>query len=412
VKSKRLLVIGGGPKAVALCAKAYVLKQLKLNPPEIIVFEKKAVGAHWNGSLGYTDGWQFVCTPAEKDVGFPYNSLWGSFGYDVDRPMLEFSWQSFMVHSGSFSEWVDRGRHPPRHRTFWEYLCWVANKINLQIVSQNVKKVDIKGTVWSIERPRSESPRVIEGDGLVITGPGQPKAIPHQPRHPFILNGRTVWKHLDQFTELKRGRIGIIGSGESSAAIVMALLPRIGPRAEIIIMNRDPIIYSRGESYDENKYFSNSADWLSIPPHDRNKLIERTDRGVFSAAAKRILDRATNVRHEPINVNSIDIWNGHPQVIGTYGTERKKLRFDRLIVAISFDALSTLRVLPRELRNKLVDQESEQKIGEHLAWDLSVPDVKPRLHLPMLATLPQGPGLPNLTSLGELSDRILFDYVD
>jgi mycobactin lysine-N-oxygenase len=43
--------------------------------------------------------------------------------------------------------------------------------------------------------------------------------------------------------------------------------------------------------------------------------------------------------------------------------------------------------------------------------DLSVAGLTPALHLPMLAGLAQGPGFPNLSCLGLLSDRVLRRYV-
>ena len=40
-------------------------------------------------------------------------------------------------------------------------------------------------------------------------------------------------------------------------------------------------------------------------------------------------------------------------------------------------------------------------------FSLAVEKLAPALHLPMLAGLAQGPGFPNLSSLGLLADRIL-----
>ncbi len=48
----------------------------------------------------------------------------------------------------------------------------------------------------------------------------------------------------------------------------------------------------------------------------------------------------------------------------------------------------------------------ERAIGH----DLSVTGLQPKLHLPTLAGLTQGPGFPNLSCLGLLADRILGVY--
>ncbi|PHV07438.1 hypothetical protein CSQ96_09545 [Janthinobacterium sp. BJB412] len=61
---KRVAVVGGGPKAVALAVKAKVLKALKLQDTEVVIFEKQSIGAAWEGSDGYSDGEQRLCTLA------------------------------------------------------------------------------------------------------------------------------------------------------------------------------------------------------------------------------------------------------------------------------------------------------------------------------------------------------------
>jgi mycobactin lysine-N-oxygenase len=43
--------------------------------------------------------------------------------------------------------------------------------------------------------------------------------------------------------------------------------------------------------------------------------------------------------------------------------------------------------------------------------DLSIAGLAPPLHVPVIAGLAQGPGFPNLSCLGLLSDRILRRYV-
>lgn len=73
-----LLVLGAGPKALAIAAKHAVLQQLGYPVPELLVVEKQGVAAHWSGTAGYTDGRSLLGTLPEKDLGFPYASLcWG-----------------------------------------------------------------------------------------------------------------------------------------------------------------------------------------------------------------------------------------------------------------------------------------------------------------------------------------------
>jgi mycobactin lysine-N-oxygenase len=50
---------------------------------------------------------------------------------------------------------------------------------------------------------------------------------------------------------------------------------------------------------------------------------------------------------------------------------------------------------------------SGEALQEAIGDDLAVDDVAPKLFLPGLAGLTQGPGFPNLSCLGLLSDRVL-----
>jgi mycobactin lysine-N-oxygenase len=49
-------------------------------------------------------------------------------------------------------------------------------------------------------------------------------------------------------------------------------------------------------------------------------------------------------------------------------------------------------------------------LDQRIDVDLSVCGLSPPLHLPVLAGLAQGPGFPNLSCLGLLSDRVLRRY--
>ena len=51
------------------------------------------------------------------------------------------------------------------------------------------------------------------------------------------------------------------------------------------------------------------------------------------------------------------------------------------------------------------------ELDRRIEVDLSVGGLSPPVHLPMVSGLAQGPGFPNLSCLGLLSDRILRRYV-
>jgi mycobactin lysine-N-oxygenase len=53
---------------------------------------------------------------------------------------------------------------------------------------------------------------------------------------------------------------------------------------------------------------------------------------------------------------------------------------------------------------------NQAAVEERIEVDLGLRGLEPRLHLPMLAGLGQGPGFANLSCLGRLADRILESY--
>ncbi len=99
---------------------------------------------------------------------------------------------------------------------------------------------------------------------------------------------------------------------------------------------------------------------------------------------------------------------GELQVVVTieYGQERERVAYDLVVVAIGFQARWFEGLLGREARRRVAGAELERGID----LDLSIARLNPPLHLPLLAGLAQGPGFPNLSCLGLLSDRVLRRY--
>jgi mycobactin lysine-N-oxygenase len=104
---------------------------------------------------------------------------------------------------------------------------------------------------------------------------------------------------------------------------------------------------------------------------------------------------------------------GERQVVVTieYGQERERVVYDLVVVAIGFDARWFQGLLGSEARRRLENGLAGARLERRIELDLSVAGLSPPLHLPLLAGLAQGPGFPNLSCLGLLSDRILRRYV-
>jgi mycobactin lysine-N-oxygenase len=81
------------------------------------------------------------------------------------------------------------------------------------------------------------------------------------------------------------------------------------------------------------------------------------------------------------------------------------------VVAIGFEPRWFEGLLGVQARHRLDQAVADTHLERRIEVDLSVAGLCPPLHLPVAAGLAQGPGFPNLSCLGLLSDRILRRYV-
>jgi mycobactin lysine-N-oxygenase len=415
-----VIVIGAGPKALALATKRAVLKKLGCPVPKLVVVDRRGVAAAWSGESGLTDGSPLLGTPPEKDVGFPYRSTgWGDLNAKVDEEMMAYSWHRYLMSTGRYADWVDRGRPEPTHRIWAGYLRWVGQRVELELVVDEIREICIRDDRWLVSCGRHEdgSRHEITGEGLVITGTGAPVRIPGQPRqHRRVMDGNTFWTRVKQFSHLHRPvSTAVVGTGETAAAIVVALIEALHSRSSIEIISSSGVPYSRGESFEESRLFSSpGSEWEHLTEHHRREFMQRTDRGVFSLRAQQIIDRADNVRSLAGQVTKIGASDEHVVVKVRYGDEVELAAYDYVIVAIGFDPLSFGGLFDEHARQGMqaaVGRWDKQSVERAIGPDLGIHGFRPRLHLPMLAGVAQGPGFPNLSCLGLGSDRILASYV-
>ncbi|HEX6506073.1 MAG TPA: SidA/IucD/PvdA family monooxygenase [Chloroflexota bacterium] len=415
-----LLVIGAGPKALSIAAKRQVLQKLGFPVPELIVVDRRGVATSWSGESGLTDGTPVLGTPPEKDVGFPYDSsTWGSLNATVNAEMMAFSWHSYLMSTGSYSSWIDRGKPQPTHRAWSRYLRWVASRLDLRVEVEEIREITVRGDRWVVScgDPEHGEAHTFAGDGLVITGTGTPTRVPGQPeKHHRVMDGMTFWMRRRKLEH--KGcpvSVAVVGTGETAASIVVALIESLHPHSSIDIISATGVPYSRGESYEESRLFSNpSPEWYHLTEHHRREFLHRTDRGVFSMRAQETIDRAENVRSLPGQVTHVDASDEHVLIDIRYGDEVERAAYDFVVVAIGFNPLSFLSLLDSSALARIIrplGNLDRGRIERAIGYDLAVEGSLPRLHLPMLAGLQQGPGFPNLSCLGLLSDRVLADYV-
>jgi len=435
-----LLVVGAGPKAVAIAAKRHMLAKFGYPMPQVRIIDRQGVATHWTGKAGFTDGHQLLGTRPEKDIGFPYlSACWGDkeLSRAVAKEMVHLSWQSFLIDQWRYADWIDRGRTRPTHREWSHYLQWVAEQVEVDLCVGEVTSIATTSDQqqWRLTCHPKEggTPFTVTGDGLVMTGPGTPLTIPGQPKaHPRIMDGASFWLRSEEFAQLRSHvaqplNIGVIGTGETAAAIVVALVDALRDAAFIEVISPYGVLYSRDEGFEENRLFSDpdgrlanllgdhqhEANWLRLSERDRREFVRRTDRGVFSLKAMKELSNAENVRSVLGTVRRIHANDTTVRVESEYDGKMQHDEYDYVVVARGFDALWFRHLLDAVTHARMAEVTHSfdgSSIELAILEDLSLNGFMPKLHLPMLAGIAQGPGFPNLSCLGLLADRILASY--
>jgi mycobactin lysine-N-oxygenase len=405
-----LAVVGAGPKGIAIAAKARALAAAGLPVPRVVLVDRGEVAGNWSGRQGYTSGLLPLGTPPEKDVGYPYAAGWGDASADVVAAMAGYSWQRHLIRRGVYGDWVDRGRMRPTHRQWSVYLREVAEAAEAEIVRGVVTGLEVAGgDRWEVTLEAGET---IAADGVVMTGAGPVITVPGQPRdHPRVLDGRTYWLAAHQLKHERALNVCVVGSGETAASVVIDLVKRCHKRSTIDVLTARGVLYSRGESYDENRFYSDPGEWPRLAEAHRREFLERTDRGVFSLQAEAALNQARGFRTLAGRAATVEAREHDVIVTIAYGDERERVAYDAVVVAIGFDGRWFEALLGENASARYRDALGGGEPERMIDVDLSVAGLAPPLHLPVMAGLAQGPGFPNLSCLGLLSDRILRRYV-
>src|SRR5271166_1997886 len=407
--SATLAIIGAGAKAVAVAAKAAVLREMGVEVADVIAVERSDVAANWRAGGGWTDGRQRLGTSPEKDVGFPYRStLVADRNAELDERMMRFSWQSYLVATDQFVGWIDRGRPAPTHDTWAAYLRWVADEVGLKVVRGEVVQISVDGPRWVLHTNDSS----LSADTVMVTGPGQPERsmLSGDPR---VLSIARFWQRAGQHDRIVAENVAVIGGGETAASMLNELFHhRV---SAITAISPQATLFTRGEGFFENSLFSDPTGWRSLTAAERRDCIARTDRGVFSARVQESLLADERIKH--LRGRVARVVNRDDRIWITLCTENcgepleTLHRFDLVIDGSGADPLwflplmspAALDLLELGVRGPLTGERLEESIGH----DLAVSGVTPKLVLPNLSGVNEGPGFPNLSCLGLLSDRVL-----
>lgn len=428
---KHIAIIGAGPKAAALAAKADILNRIQKAGLHITIFEKAEVGANWNGRHGYTDGQARLCTPAERDLGFPYDA--GVFDPKIASAMYaEYSWGAYLLeqsrsHTRSgFNDWVNRGRLAPTHAEFARYVAWAIAKSAASLEIGEVTRLEATDEGWRIHRSGPGGLSKSQGpfDGVVFTGHGTPvRRIELEGASNRITDGRDFWRDPEGFLTQATASdepIVILGAGGTAAAIA-ARTVRARPARDVLIIGDQAALFTRSEAFFESQIFSDEEIWERIEPDTRREFTDRLNRGVVWATISEELARSPQVRFEPGRGKKVKAQTGvaGEEIVVSY------LRSGKIITAYAsfaidasgFDAWWFEPLLPPELRDRLSgatpddEKSARRKVSDGMTKCLELFNEAPGpIHAPMLSQA-VGPGFMSLMVLGAMSDRILDRYL-
>jgi mycobactin lysine-N-oxygenase len=421
-----ILIVGAGAKAAAIAAKVHALNSLGLADISLTIVEKTEPAASWLGRNGMTSGEEPLAIPPIKDIGFPYQSSrqFGELGDEIDAALLPLSWQRFAMERHEYAAWVNSGSPSVRHRDYGEYLRWVLERATagVSVYDGRVTEVSLSGDRdrWQVEvagRGRREDPERHSGGALVLTGPGVHRHFPHDPdveSRVFHCDSRR--EEFARVPEDEEAEIAIVGGGESALS-ALVFLRALRPQARLVVYT-PTLPLSRGESFLENRVFADpdNVAWERLDLKTRRDFIKHCDRGVFDLSVlARIADddHCSFVCGRAIHVSLAGDGEAALLEFESPSEGMRAERYDFVVNCTGFDLLRQLRGLfPDGVRDTVEEQcgplwdappQSEVPIGRGLELE----GMRPRLHIPGLGGLRQGPGFANLGSLGLLANRVL-----
>lgn len=418
-----LLIVGAGAKAAAIAAKVHVLNELGLASLNVSVVERTVPAASWLGRNGMTSGEEPLAVPPIKDIGFPYRSSrqFGDSGDALDAGLLPFSWQRYAIERGTYAPWVNRESPPIRHRDYGAYLSWVLERARTGIEHFHGTVTGISladgGDGWevTVSDPGPGDPACHRGGALLLTGPGVHREFPHDPAVAARIfhcdSRREEFAHVPAQDPTE---IAIIGGGESALS-ALVFLRAFRPRARLTVYT-PTLPLSRGESFLENRVFADPDDvgWEQLDLATRRDFVKHCDRGVFDTGVLASIAGDSRCAFVTGRAVHVGVGEGERPALEFEGPDGVvSAAYDFVVNCTGFDLLAQVR----ELFSEPVRAEVERLAGP--LWDrppgaevpigraLELVGMEPRLHIPGLGGLSQGPGFANLGSLGLLANRVL-----
>lgn len=424
VAESDLVVIGAGAKAAAIASKVHAINSLGVAAIRLTIVEATEVAATWSGANGYTSGGESLAITPAKDVGFPYESIveLGEHGPQIDSAMIRFSWQRYLVDRRGYARWIDAGSPPVQHREYGKYLTWVLSRATegVTLLAGRVQRIarDAERDRWLLDVENEDGGQRHAARALLMTGPGVHREISHDPEAAHrIFHCDSRRPELARIPRDDVSDIAIVGGGESALSSVL-FLRDFRPNARLTVYT-PTLPMSRGESFLENRVFStpDSVSWESLPLQTRREFVKQCDRGVFGPDGLAAIAYDERYRFVMGRVTHVSASGGDRVAVRHEGLDGAlRNEHDYVVNCTGFDLLEQLRLLVDDDARTEIERSCGPIFGEtgreaEFGRHLELRGLSPRLHIPGLAGVSQGPGFANLGCLGVLANRVLAPLV-
>ena len=269
--------------------------------------------------------------------------------------MLAFSWQQYLINRRTYARWVNAGSPQVQHRDYGHYLAWVLARATagVTMVAGRATRVSLQGGdgPWVVDVADSSAEPRYRGDALALTGPGVHRLLPHDPDAVArIFHCDSSRSEFERIPVGESADVAIIGGGESALSCLV-FLRALRPEAQLTVYT--PMLpLSRGESFLENRVFSNPDDvgWSSLDVQTRRDFIKHSDRGVFDPDTLSTIASDEHCRFVTGRVVHVSCAEDGPGVCVSFGstTGVGRERHDYLVNCTGFDVLTQLRELFEE----------------------------------------------------------------
>ena len=406
-----LCCIGAGPKTIAIFSKVACLPENIRKKLKILCVEENCVAGNWTPSGNLTNGYQNLGTRPEKDLIYPGNSKLSKLINDSNfqNELEAFTWKSYLISKYSYSNWIDMGMPNPTHFEWAKYLYWALGKAletgssSLKLQYGKVSKIKPKGRNWIIKIENSDGKLTeIQAKRILLTGPGDQYHLSSD-KSEYLL--KDAWANLDILA--KKKKIIVIGGGESAGSFTQALLQHAIPNLEVNIIAPKGLKV-RQEGFVENKFYSNAEEhgWHRLDKEAKTTFISKSDTGVCSKTIAEKLLNDSRVTVISGYVNDIKLDSLSNKKVIAYLRDGQEISGCAVVNCTGFDNFKTIKNL------------YEGKFPFATRTDISVDknfcirSLDQDLIIPALSTISNGPGYPNLSCLGLLSDNVLEPIVN